>query len=64
VRLARHGDFNSYLDYQVLFRLMELEGLETDTQRETYDKIYAVEADYHRRMQEERERNAKSGAQH
>lgn len=53
---CRRGDISSQLDWEVLFRLMDLEGLESDAQGEVFDDVVAIEVKRGEVKEEERKR--------
>jgi hypothetical protein len=58
VRNCRNGEF---LDFNALFRFMELSEISPDAQLDVFHMVRAVESDWHRREMEklEQERNRK-----
>lgn len=54
VRGCRLGE-GDYLDYQSLFQVMALHGLDDDLKAEIFSTVTAVETDWRRRMNEKRE---------
>lgn len=55
MRLCRTGD-GTYLDYGVLFRVMDLAGLPAPVQLDTFGKVKVIEAE-HLKAQAERIKN-------